>query len=429
MGAHGYRHVVVGNGAAAIHACRALRASGYEGEIHLFSDHPEAAYNPMLTAYYLAGRLLRRECFPFGRERRLYRNLGVDAYLGRPVTGLDVDRKVVVTAGGRDHRYDSCLVATGASPVRPPVPGIEGDRVHELRTMADADRLLAAVTGGARSAVVLGASLVGLKVTEALLARGLRVLLVDRAPQVLPLAAGEICAEAIAGRLRAAGVELLLGETAESLEEWDGGVRMTLTGGHVAFADVAVAATGVRPNRAFLDPRQVECGEGVLVDEHMRTSAPDVFAAGDVAQAPAPAAGSRRATGLWSQACLQGRIAGRNMAGGRDRYVAPLPHNIVHVIGLTFASAGEVRGPYTLSVHDEGRAEAPPGFELLDDCDAAGVARYGLARSDLARRAVRASVPRGAGVSPHVAWASVCDRMFRNVVGVAARATSGEAGR
>ena len=430
--------VIVGNGAAAVHACRALRERGYAGAIHLFSDHPEPPYNPMLTPYYLAGSVDRTACFPFG-GREFYAALKVEAHLGAAVVALDARARTVETADGRRMTYDRCLVATGASPVLLPIPGLEGPGVFTLRTMEDADRLRRALRTGARRGLVVGSSLVGLKVAEALRTRGLEVVLLDTAPHVLPLAAGESCARRIETFLTEKGVDMRLGCAMVSISRGciagtrgigrttDGGLRVELSEGPPVHADLVVVATGVRPNLDFFEPGQVMCDAGLIVDDYLRTSAPDLFAAGDVAQTPNLLTGRPEIVGLWANACLQGRTAGRNMAAaatqsardaplsvpegiaadGRapawasaaaaEAYPGSVPGNVIHFFGMTFAGVG-----------------GPAGTNLLGDCTGAGVIRGAIGRDACRLRsggADQATAILDARV-PQRVWAGFCDRLF-----------------
>jgi 3-phenylpropionate/trans-cinnamate dioxygenase ferredoxin reductase subunit len=410
--------VIVGNGPAAVHACRALRARGYEGRIHLFSDHQEPAYNPMLTPYYLAGHLDRAACFPFGGAQ-MYSSLGVTAHLGRPVIGLDAEARTVELADGSRMAYDQCLVASGASPVVPAISGLYDPRVLVLRTISHADALCRAVAAGARRALVIGASLVGLKAAEALHERGLEVVLTDVAPQVLSLVAAEECARLIEEHLAQNGIELRLGTVLTAVTAVDGALCVEFKQGAPLEADLVVVATGVRPNLDFIPPGQVEQDVGLLVDEHLRTSAPGLFAAGDVAQATNLLTGRKEVVGLWANACLQGRTAGRVMAGDLETYAGSLPCNMVHLLGLTFASVGGERagGCAVAPARDipERRCRlaveegATVAGNLLGDCSGAGVLRQRIMGRTRARASVRDD-------RPQPAWARLREQLFRQCV-------------
>ncbi len=468
--------VIVGNGAAAVHACMALRESGYGGQIRLYSDHAEPPYNPMLTSYYVAGRIGRAECFPFG-GRELYDTLGVRARPAVTVARVDALARIVETADGPPVAYSQCLIATGASPVIPPVAGLSGPTVFTLRTMDDADRLRAAVEGGARRALVLGASMVGLKAAEMLRERGLGVVLADVAPQVLPLAADAAAARFVQARMVEAGVHLRLGtglagvELLTPSEGTAGGgaaprpgaptpLRARFTSGGSVEVDLIVVATGVRPNLEAVDRGQVDCDIGVIVDQHLQASVPGLFAAGDVAQAPSLVSGRPEIVGLWANACLQGRTAGRNMAAaaagdGRrcraagsgpapghataacaaaarsvgvvgptrsgetetaspllpEAYPGSLACNITHAFGMTFASVG-----------------GPTGRSLVTDCDAAaGVVRHAAGRAACRLKdgggsapgeATGTQIPMTSAAAtlrvPQLAWAGFCEGLTDN---------------
>ena len=160
------RIVILGNGGAACHAVQAARQAGFKGEIHMFADVDEAAFNPMLAPYYLKGRLPWQGCFPFGED--FYRRHDVICHFGRPVVAVDAVHARCSNDSGESFAYDRCLVATGANATIPPVPGLqESSFAYPLRT-SQSTRQLEAVMASARKAVILGASLVGLKIAEIL---------------------------------------------------------------------------------------------------------------------------------------------------------------------------------------------------------------------------------------------------------------------
>jgi NADPH-dependent 2,4-dienoyl-CoA reductase/sulfur reductase-like enzyme len=358
----------------------------------------------------------------------------VEAHLRAAVVALDAWAHTVETADGCRMMYDRCLVATGASPVLPPIPGLEGPGVFTLRTMDDADRLRRALQAGARRALVLGASVVGLKAAEALRGRGLEVVLLDIAPHVLPLAAGEACARRIEACLAENGVGLRLGCEAVSVATDRGsgmagirgtsgrGLQVELSDGSAVHADLVVVATGVRPNLDFIKPGHVERDVGLVVDDYLRTSAPDLFAAGDVAEAPNLLTGRPEIVGLWANACLQGRTAGRNMAAAAARspgadgaaaetdggapaagaaaaeaYPGSVPGNVVHFFGITFAGIG-----------------GPSGTNLLGDCTRAGIVRQAIGRDACRLRSGGADRTTALldAPGPQRGWAGFCNRLF-----------------
>lgn len=245
---------IIGNGGAAAEAVIALRANGYTGEIHLFADNQHAPYNPMLGTYLVSGAIPLERAFPFGDERGFYEANRVVAHLGRSVADLDAEAQVLITADGATYEYDRCLVATGARPSVPPVPGLrealatggapgrgaggtDATRRHvftiqdldgvlalkravdelrpaaALRDGADASNAgeAAARAGGAPRAAVIGASFAGVKVAGVLHGLGFRVTLVEREPSILPLSAHPDCARIMEDHLLREGYELRLG--------------------------------------------------------------------------------------------------------------------------------------------------------------------------------------------------------------------------
>lgn len=336
--------VIIGNGAAAVHAVRAIRESGCEEDIHLFADSTWPPYNPMLTTYFVAGKITLESCFPFGTGLEFYQSYKVHVHLGSPVVEVDTVKQEIRTGNGASLRYSRCLVASGASPYLPPVTGIKGEGVYTMRTLEDALRLRQALKTNPRRALVVGASMVGIKLVELFYEAGVEVCLADLAPQVFPLAAHPDCARIIEGYLEGKGIKLRLGAGIKGIETAKRGLKAYFSGHEAAEeADLAVIAIGVRPNLQFLDPAQVKIDKGLVVDDRLRTSAPNLYAAGDAAQGTNLLSGEKEIIGLWANARYQGRAAGRNMAGTEDYYPGSLPHNITHFLDMVFVGIGDMR--------------------------------------------------------------------------------------
>ena len=429
--------VVIGNGGAAAEAVTALRASGYAGEIHLFADNDHAPYNPMLGTYLVGGRLPLERAFPFGDRATFYDAHSVTAHLGDAVAHLDADTRELATASGETFRYERCLVATGARPSVPPVAGLREmlaaggagpRRVFTLQTLDDALALKAAVgallargdvghgdtdkQGAAAQpprAAVVGASFAGVKIAEVLHGLGFAVVLIEREASILPLAAHPEAAHVMEAHLLHEGYELRLGAALAGVSDSAGGDRLRLDFGALPGAadpggaggtacedsaaqdeaDLLVVCTGNRPALGFLAPGHVNMGAGILVDEQMRSSAPGLWAAGDVAQGKNILSGRYEVIGLWSSARYQGRAAGRAMCGAASGYAGGLPHNITHVGHMLFASVGcvndydevEVTRPdaaWQIRLWQEGRLV---GMNLVDCCSSAGVVKQAFARA------------------------------------------------
>jgi NADPH-dependent 2,4-dienoyl-CoA reductase/sulfur reductase-like enzyme len=339
--------VVVGNGCAAAECIKALRESGYRGKIHLLTDSRYPVSNPMLTTYYVAGKIGFDALFPYGGGQEFYLKYGVEAHAESPVVALDAEQKGVYAKSGLELRYDTCLIATGATPVLPPVQGVRSDRVYTMRTVENAIRLKEAIAQKPKKVLVVGASMVGIKLMELFFNAGVDVCLADLAEHIFPLAAHPECARVIEERLRQKGIQLRFGAGIERVEETTRGVRAYFKDSSEGEeADFLVMCIGVKANTGFIDRKQVAVDAGILVDGHMRTSATGLYAAGDVAQGENFLSGESQIIGLWNNARYQGRTAGTNMAGGNASFPGNIPHNITHFMGMDFISVGDV------AIHD-----------------------------------------------------------------------------
>jgi 3-phenylpropionate/trans-cinnamate dioxygenase ferredoxin reductase subunit len=334
--------VIVGNGCAGAECVKALRESGYKEKIHLFTDNRWPVSNPMLTIYYVAGKIGFDGLFPYGE---FYSKYGVDVYAGSPVVALDAEQKVVYAKSGLELKYDKCLIATGATPILPPVEGLGSDRIYTMRTVEDALRLKEAMAKKPKKALVIGASMVGIKLVDLFYNAGMEVCLADLAQHVFPLTAHPECAQIIEKNLRQKGIKLRLGAGIERAEETTRGVKAYFNNSTESEeAELVVMCIGVKPNTGFVDGKQVALDKGILVDGHMRTNMPGLYAAGDVAQGKNLLSGRSEIIGLWNNARYQGRTAGRNMAGGNEFFSGNIPHYTTHFMGMNFVGIGDVNG-------------------------------------------------------------------------------------
>jgi len=398
--------VIIGNGAAGVEAALAIREAGFMGDLDLFADNRHPPYNPMLGTYYASGAIPSRRCFPYGGAE-FYDRHGIRAHLAMRVQQLDPGEMSFTTAAGERHTYRKCLVASGAATVFPSVPGLSPPAVLGLRSFDDAGKLrqaaesaaALAATGSRRArALVVGASFAGISVATLLLRAGMEVVLVEREEMILPLAAHLVCARAIERHFRELGLALRLRTSVAAVEDEGSRLRVRLRsesgeGRRVRKAreeelDLVIVCAGSRPSLDFVNKGEVALETGLVVDEHMRTSAADLFAAGDVAQAPDPVNGGHKVVPLWSNARRQGRVAGLNMVGVHAEYVAGVPCNVQHVGGLLFASGGSLDGCDTFDVTSTRRglrvlayrSGRLAGFNLLGDVRLSGPLVRTLAR-------------------------------------------------
>jgi NAD(P)H-nitrite reductase large subunit len=337
------RIAIVGNGCAGAECIKALRGSGYSGEIHVITDSKWPIYNPTLTTYYIAGKINFDQLFPYGKGDKFYRKYNVDVHPASPVAALDTEKKVITSRAGFELGYNQCLIASGASPVLPPVKGIDSKKVYLMRTVEDAIKLKEALDKKPRKALVIGASMIGIKLVELFYKAGMEICLSDLADRIFPVNAHPECSLIIEDRLRKLGIKLRFGANMRKVEDCREGVKAYFDDSSESEqVDLIVMCIGVRANTSFIDRSQVEVKQGILVEEHMKTNVPDLYAAGDVCQGKNLLTGKQQIIGLWANARYQGRTAGRNMAGIREIFPGNIPHNITHFMGIDFVGIGDI---------------------------------------------------------------------------------------
>jgi 3-phenylpropionate/trans-cinnamate dioxygenase ferredoxin reductase subunit len=310
--------VIVGASLAGATAAQALREEGYEGRLTLVGDEPERPYErPPLSKDYLRGESEREKVYV--HPEGFYAEHDIELRTGERVSAIDPAAGTATLASGGRLDWDRLLLAVGAEPRALPVPGAGLDGVHLLRSLADCDRLREVIDAGGRL-VVIGAGWIGSEVAATARQRGMEVTLLER--QEVPLE-GVLGVEA--GRLfaelhRDHGTELIAGAAVEALEG-DGRVeRVRLAGGRTIDCSAVVAGVGVAPRTGLAEAAGLRVDNGVLADATLRTSAPGVFAAGDVANAEHPFYGRRVRVEHWASALNQGPCAARNMLGRGEPY-------------------------------------------------------------------------------------------------------------
>jgi len=310
------RIVIVGGGAAGFAAAEMLRREQYEGEIVMLSgDDSPPVDRPNLSKDYLAGAA-PEDWVPL-RADGFYSENGIDLRLNATVAGVDPRLRELALVDGSRLRYGRLLLATGAEPVRLSLPGADQLPVYSLRSLADC-RVIIARAKTARRAVVLGASFIGLEVAAALRARGIEVHVVAPDKRPLERVLGPQLGDFVRALHEERGVVFHLEDTAGSID----GKRVRLKGGGSLEADFVVAGVGVRPRTELAERAGLTMDRGVVVDAYLETSAPGIFAAGDIARWPDPHSGEAIRVEHWVVAERQGQTAALNMLGRREKFAA-----------------------------------------------------------------------------------------------------------
>ena len=327
------KYVIIGNGPAAVSCIDGIRSVDRDGAITVISKEAHPAYFRPLISYYLEGRSKAENIYC--RPEDFYDKNGCQVVTGE-VTAIDKDSKTVALKSGEAVPYDKLCVCTGSSPFVPPMKGLESvDKKFTFLTIDDSFAIEKAIDENSR-VLIIGAGLIGLKCAEGLRDRVQSVTVCDLAPRVLSSILDDECAAVVQKHLEENGIAFSLGNTADC---FDGNTAHMKDGSGIVF-DVLVLALGVRPNIGFFKDAGGECGRAIIVDNSMKTSIDDIYAAGDCVEQYDISFGDRRIMALLPNANLGGRTAGVNMAGGDAEFDNAVPMNSIGFWGLHMMTAG-----------------------------------------------------------------------------------------
>jgi NAD(P)H-nitrite reductase large subunit len=335
------RHLIIGAGPAGVVAAESLRQLDPDSDIALIGDETEPPYSRMAIPYLLSGRI--DEAGTYLRKSTGYFEEQKIEVIQDRVTAISPQDRSVTFASGDSRSYDRLLVATGSSPVSPPIDGIDLPGVHPCWTLEDARAIAARAAPGAK-VVLMGAGFIGCIILEALASRDVELIVVELENRMVPRMMNQASGGLIKSWCEGRGVRVL---TSTRVEGISGGqpLEVILSGGETLLADLVISATGVRPNSDFLADSGVDVDHGILVNEHLQTSCDSVFAAGDVAQGRDFSTGEYSVQAIQPTAVEHGKTAASNMVDEKEVvHKGCLNMNILDTMGLVSTSFGAWEG-------------------------------------------------------------------------------------
>ncbi len=348
------KHIIIGNGPAGVVAAETLRRLQPDAEIALIGDEAEPPYSRMAIPYFLQGNITE-DGTHLRKTHDHYATHGIHLIEGR-VTCIDSAVKQLQFESGERIHYDTLLIATGSHPIRPNVPGMDLPNVHTCWTLDDARAIAAKAKSGSR-VLQLGAGFIGCIIMEALAARGVKLTVVEMGDRMVPRMMTAKAGAMIRQWAEKKGVAVHVNTAITAIEQNGDALKVKVSPGGTALdADLVISAAGVRPNIDFLAGSGIEVGRGIRVDSAMRTTVPDIYAAGDVTEAIGFHSGQPELNAIQPNAADQARIAAHNMAGGATELQGSLAINVLDTLGLISTSFG----------HWQGEGD---GVELVDEAN------------------------------------------------------------
>lgn len=339
--------VIIGGVAGGASAAARARRLSEPAEIILLERGQHPSFANCGLPYYVGGEIQSRDKLLVAPIEMLRQRHRLDVRVRSEVVKIDlpnrrVDVRNLETGKEYSESYDKLIIATGASPFRPPIPGIDNPKVLELRDLHDADVMYDHATSGAKRAVIVGGGFIGIEVAENLVRRGIKTTIVELGDQILPPWDREMIVP-VENHLRDQGIDLRLKDSAERFEDSDHGLTIQMKSGDTIHADFAVACIGVRPESKLAADAGITCGPrgGIVVDDHMQTSDADVYAVGDVTQVNDFVTKTPVQIPLAGPANRQGRIAADHLFGRPSTYRGTQGTAIVGAFAMTAAMTGQ----------------------------------------------------------------------------------------
>ncbi len=327
-------YVIVGNGIAAVSAAKKIKEKEPAAHIDIVTSESHAFYGRPMLPKVISGEFKEEAILVYGAD--WYRKNGISLVTNEEVVEIDPMKREARSAGGHSYRFDRLLIATGGRCFVPPFKGTESPGIFTLHSLSDARRI-AEQAGKSRTAVIIGAGVLGLEVAAALTRFGIKVTLIEAAPRMLPRQLDSAGAEILKRQLEAKmGFTFYINSQVEEIAGSGYAREVALAGGARIQADMVLVSAGIRPDLELPRKAGLKVNKGIVVDDRMETSARGIFAAGDVAEHKGII------YGIIPAAQRQGEVAGINMAGGDETYQGTTPVNTVSVLGMSLFSIGDI---------------------------------------------------------------------------------------
>ena len=337
------KHLIIGAGPAGVVAAETLRKLDATAEITIIGDEPEPPYSRMAIPYLLINNIDEPGTH-LRKQARHFKDSAIEVVVDTVKSVDPSSKKLVLTSGG-SRAYDKLLVATGSRPVTPPIAGIEHEKVTSCWTLEDARKIAKGIKPGA-SVVLIGAGFIGCIILEALVSSGANLTVIEMGNRMVPRMLDETCGALLEKWCQQKGVNVMTSSQVEAIESAGDSVNVKVSGGREVEAELVISAAGVSANAAFLEGSGVLLSDGaVVIDEYMRSSVADIYAAGDVACGKDFSTGEYTVQAIQPTAVEHGRVAANNMFNhGSVRHQGSVLMNVLDTIGLISTSYGQWEG-------------------------------------------------------------------------------------
>ena len=374
------KHIIIGNGPAGISAACAIRNADKNAKITIISDEEIEGYGRPLISYYLGGKI--DETNILYKPKNFYKKEKIDLLLSVSAKKIDPASKKVSLSNNKEIEYDKLLVATGSAPFIPSIENLSNQKnVFTFLTFAQSKLIKQAINKDSR-VIIAGAGLIGLKAAEGLYGQVAKITVIDLADRVMSSVLDKTAAAMIEKHIAKKGIEIVLKNSVKAVKGEENVESVTLSNGKELECSLLIIAVGARPNISLAKDAGLKTERAIIVDENMRSSNEDIYAAGDCVQSPDLLSGENKIFALFPTAVSQGEIAGMNMAGGRESFPSSFAMNAISFFGMQLISAGITGGKEGDIFHDEENDKLRrlnisddnlKGFVLINDPQRAGI--------------------------------------------------------